>query len=294
MIFTTHKRLDAVEKKGKPVNLLWVTDSHLSTAVDNKPDDINAVDSMDRYIFDGTRRLSHFVNYANAKNPDFAVHTGDLMHHHLGENVESLTQAVSVLNGLTVDYAANVGNHEFTNMSHDTVTDILGYQSKPKIVGSKLNESFVVDNGEIGEDKNAIKVIMLDTNISNGVDIALTNGKASVELIAWLKSELLSCEQTVAVVCSHHGFINNYNFESSDGNSIREAVNQAISENNALIKVYNLYGHTHAKFVVFDPSRPLTGINGACLVNTTVGKYNDIKFYKDGSYRNEIIQIPEI
>ena len=141
-------------------------------------------------------------------------------------------------------------------MSHEYVAEKLGYSNRPIIAGSKMNESFSVYKSNLG-----VRFINYDSNMTETGAFSSAGSYLSETLIAWMKSELLNCDEQIALLYSHRGmgFINQQSWDNL------QTMLLEVSDIKPELKMYMFYGHSH----ISDINESRTGISNTPIYNIT-------------------------
>lgn len=209
---------------GKRMVIYWYTDTHINR------------EKLQRIGY-----LEKLVNRANGNipAPQLVIGTGDNFDVFDDDwfdfyNTQSL---------VTVRNEIALGNHELHYATYNQLVTAFGYESNEEIAGSKFNKAFSIEYYDV-----RVRVILLDTNInSDGTHVYLQKGNVNSDAIQWVVSELELCLEETVLIFSHHGAHtdDDYHFDQSSGNALKEAIQNVINTKGTPLKVHHCFGHVH-------------------------------------------------
>ena len=275
-----HGRLCCNSEILPTITFVVVSDSHLnSVAADD--DSFPNLDSPPMFFYTARKKIEIVKNAVNNLKPDLVIHLGDTIH---GPNSEDsfdmFMQYWSAINP-NVKTSITAGNHDYyiddelgTSL-HEYVADKLGYGNRQLTAGSKFNESYSISRGEF-----SVRFVNFDTNFDSNGQHSINGGFIPNDEISWISSELLACEDDVAIVYTHRGGIY---LNETDKNKF-ESMLASVALQKPLMKIIFMYGHTHVSLL----TEGITKIgyfptyNSSALVDNIMSEYYVFRVNKNG------------
>lgn len=247
--------------------ITWCTDSHMRADIDgdpNQPRSKGVGGNATRWYYTAGSKLTKFRNKTNELQPALAIHTGDIVDH---SNDFSLFN--SIWNEINVPTALTVGNHDFDSNDYESIKSALGYETE--IAGSVFNQSFAINQNGV-----SARIVIVDTNIDPADGHKpLIAGRMSEDLRNWIKAELESAIEDVAIVFMHHG-VNNRDIGFFNSSEAIAYENMITSISN--IRVHTLSGHHH----ILDRRIINGAYNGAAIVENVTSTAHVVNVFANG------------
>jgi len=242
---------------GDTVRFIVFSDAHV---IAEAADDTSypSLVSPPMIYYTARKKMQIVASNINLINPDAVLFLGDTINYQDFE--ESFDMFMEYWNNIdpSIKKSISAGNHDYAyDASYDPVqyempledytAYKLGYGDRTLTAGSKFNESFSVSNGN-----TSVRFINFDTNFnSEGQHSSVNTGYIPSAEINWIKSELLTCEDNVAFLFSHKGaMLGATSYLNETDRTAFENMLVEVSQAKPSLKLYYLYGHSHAPNLV--------------------------------------------
>jgi len=267
------------DSSSKQLSFTVLSDTQWNSAAIDNVDFPNLNNSV--YYYTVQKKLKQVIEYTNQRKPDALLHLGDVTD---GANYDaSFDMFMADWNRIdpSVKKSLVTGNHDYfaVDMGYedaDYVASKLGYGNNTLIAGSKFNDSFSVTS----QSGLSARFIGFDSNLKiDGIPDAANPGWIQEYVSDWIKSELLACEEKIAVIYSHHNTAT-----YADGYAYFESALQDVRASRPDLKMYVMFGHTHVvnltQTMAIGSKAPI--INIPSLSYQLSGKYFTFTFNESG------------
>lgn len=262
------------------LHISWITDTHVHAPADRDPTHPEAV-SGSRFFYTGATKLGKFVSEANTNQPHLVIHSGDFLEHYREDSMDLALGKWQQLNP-AIPQAIMIGNHDLAQTNYTTLVNKFGRSAEPEIAGSKFNRSFSVSGNGV-----AVRVIVVDTNITPTGHTASVVGYFQDDALTWIENELSAMSENIALVVSHHGPHNTSSpaYFDADGAQAFRSLTFRVVQARPTVKIYSLFGHHHIVGTrqYTNLSSWIPGILCPAAVDTESSYYANVYVYADGN-----------
>lgn len=289
---------------GTPIEIAWITDTHVASAVDGRPDASGAVSDFDdgdagpRLYYTGADKVRQFVDIVNDLDPHLAIHTGDAIEGRGGDADLDLflDEWSRIDDGVRTELLR--GNHD----TNEDFVPMIGYDDRAKQANSVFNRSFRLETGDA-----AARIITYDTHLTDDGEFVYATdrddeygyaGQAPDFLVEWLREELLAADEETILCFSHAGphVPDGRYFDVEAGQTVRTMIHEEVVPQRPDTDVYALFGHHHGALGIEEfstvgpdavPSPEWPGLLNACAVNRETSSCGVLRVEPNGSLTYE-------
>lgn len=269
---------------GDFLEIYVLTDTHDIVGVSGDPNAYKAVThGGTRLHFQQKQKIELFVQDVLENKPDAVLGLGDFFDAPAPiENFKQNWSRIPEPKGIML------GNHDYSLMgknnaesSYQHLSHELQFCERMVNAGSKLNQSFYVNKGDI-----EVKVIMCDFSLTKDnagsiVHHANVMGTILPEQLEWIKEELLNSRTNRVILASHHGMHFSFYFADEYATALKDTIGK-VKAVNPKLTVLGVFGHNH----VYQPVRIENMLPEMLCYNASasIERYKDIEESKHTTY----------
>ena len=262
------------------LEIAFITDTHLRYGVDSNPSAPESGESGNRKYYAANSKVRNFTDKLTGLE-DLIVHGGDAC-----DTPSDWDWFMGEWNNLPEPKIFCLGNHDLDDLTYQELAEKFGYTEE--LGGSFFNKSFAL---------NGIRILVLDcqyTQEDPPIHTSFYQTRATDEGVAWLKNELITMPEKVAVIFSHnspHYFQTNSYYKPADAYKVSDALNEVSVLNPLLKNIPWFSGHAHIVEyqVLSNLSDKSTGYRMPDSIEfwnndiNSVNGFSGIEIYSDGS-----------
>lgn len=245
------------QKKNKNKNdfleIYVFTDNHNIEGVSDNPYADKAVTrGGTRLHFQQNQKLNLFVQDVLQNKPDAVLGLGDFF-----DSPAPIKNFNINWNKIPEPKGIVLGNHDYkllgknnAESSYQKLSHELEFNERIINAGSKLNQSFYVNKGDI-----EVKVIMCDFSLEKDNSDSIVHhgnvmGTIIPEQLVWIEEELLNARTNQVIFASHHGMHYGYYFPDEYATALKNTLAR-VKKTTPNLNIFGVFGHNH----VYEPVR---------------------------------------